>query len=84
MIVLAQLIDFIARLLILIVVIDAVLSFFMPPYHPLRVALGRMINPMLDPIRRAVPPLGMFDISPLILILLIQFLSRVLISLLVR
>ncbi len=84
MIVLAQLIDFIARLLILIVVIDAVLSFFMPPYHPLRVALGRIINPMLDPIRRAVPPLGMFDISPLILILLIQFLSRVLISLLVR
>ncbi len=84
MIVLAQLIDFIARLLILIVVIDAVLSFFMPPYHPLRVALGRIVNPMLDPIRRVVPPLGMFDISPLILILLIQFLSRVLISLFVR
>lgn len=84
MIVLAELIDFIARLLILTVVIDAVLSFFMPPYHPLRVALGRIVNPMLDPIRRVVPPLGMFDISPLILILLIEFLSRVLISLLVR
>ncbi|MEJ5239932.1 MAG: YggT family protein [Anaerolineales bacterium] len=81
---LAQLIDFIARLLILIVVIDAVLSFFMPPYHPIRTALGRIVNPMLEPIRRVVPPLGMFDISPLILILLIQFLSRVLISLLVR
>ncbi len=76
-----QLIRSIANLLILLVVIDAILSFFIPPYHPTRIALGRILNPLLDPIRRVVPPVGMFDFSPLILIILIQIIANLLISL---
>ncbi|MFN3742235.1 MAG: YggT family protein [Anaerolineales bacterium] len=79
---LAQVIALLAQMLILIVIFDALLSFFLPPYHPLREVLGRIVNPMLNPIRRIVPLVGMFDFSPLILILLIEFVSRVLISLL--
>lgn len=79
---LAQVIAFLAQMLILIVILDALLSFILPPYHPVREVLGRIVNPMLNPIRRIVPLVGMFDFSPLILILLIEFVSRVLISLL--
>ncbi len=80
--ILAQLVSLIAQLLILLVIVSAILSFFMPPYHPVRQAIDRIVDPMLAPIRRVVPLIGMFDFSPLILVILIGFLSRVLISIL--
>jgi YggT family protein len=39
---------------------------------------------MLAPIRRLVPPVGMIDFSPMILILLIQVIEVVLVNLLPR
>ena len=56
-----------------IVVASVLLSFFVPPYHPVREALDRILDPFLSPIRRVVPIVGMFDFSPLILLILIQF-----------
>jgi YggT family protein len=44
--------------------------------------VDRLVRPLLDPIRRVVPPLGMFDFSPLILIVLVQVLSNLLVGLL--
>ncbi len=79
---LIQLIRLVAQVLIWIVIASALLSFFLPPYHPLREALDRVVDPMLNPIRRVVPMAGMFDFSPLILILAIDLLSRVLIAIL--
>ena len=72
----AKLINMISQLLILLVFITSILSFFMSPYHPVREALDRLVNPMLAPIRRLVPTMGMMDFSPLILIILIQFIAR--------
>jgi YggT family protein len=63
-----------------LVIVDAVLSFFMSPYHPVRTAIGRIINPLLSPIRRVVPLVGMIDLSPLILIILIEILTYALSS----
>ncbi len=80
--VLANIINTIANLLILIIVIDSVLSYFLSPYNPVRNALDRIVNPLLSPIRRVIPPLGMFDLSPLILIILIEVLSSILRSIL--
>ncbi|MEZ0396990.1 MAG: YggT family protein [Anaerolineales bacterium] len=71
-----------ANLLVLLLIVNAVLSFFVSPYHPIRQALDRLLDPLLAPVRRIVPPVGMFDFSPLVLILVIQVLSYVLISLL--
>jgi YggT family protein len=62
------------------VIIDSIVSFFLNPYHPFRSALDRALNPLLAPIRRIVPLVGMFDLSPLILIILIEILSFALIS----
>lgn len=72
----------VTNLLVVLIILDAVLSYFVSPYQPVRRFLNRIVSPMLNPIRRVVPPLGMFDLSPLILILLIQALSWALINLL--
>jgi YggT family protein len=76
----ANIINIISNLFILIIIADSVLSFFLNPYHPLRVAMDRIVNPFLAPIRRIVPLIGILDLSPLILIILVEILARALIS----
>ncbi len=76
----AFLISIIARILIWTIFISVILSYFLPPYHPVRAALDRVTGPMLNPIRRLMPATGMIDFSPLILILLIQLISVILVS----
>ena len=82
MLILIQAIDWLSRLLILLIVVDVVLSYFMDPYHPVRAALDRFIEPLLSPIRRVLPLLGPFDISPIVLIILVQLISAILIIIL--
>ena len=80
--ILIQIISTLQFLLVLIVIISVILSYFMDPYHPLRRSLDRIVEPMLAPIRRVVPLVGMLDFSPLILIVLIQLIGNLLIRLL--
>jgi YggT family protein len=58
-------------LLIGVVLIAAVMSWVNPatPYAPLFNGLAR---PLLRPIQRVVPPVANFDLSPLVLLLLLQ------------
>ncbi len=79
---LAKLVSIISQLLILLVFIASILSFFMSPYHPVRETLDRLVNPMLAPIRRLVPTAGMMDFSPLILIVLIQLIASAVVNIL--
>jgi YggT family protein len=55
----------------------------MSPYHPVKQALDRIVEPLLAPIRRFVPLIGMLDFSPLILIILLDLVSRALIAFLI-
>lgn len=70
--ILIRLVNVFAQFLILLVVLSSVLSFFLDPYHPVRRSIDNIVAPLLNPIRRVVPLVGMFDFSPLILILLIE------------
>lgn len=72
----------ISRLLIFLVIVQVVISFVLPPYNNFRRLLDRVINPLLNPIRRVVPPLSNIDFSPLILVILIQIFEYLLIQLL--
>jgi YggT family protein len=55
----------------------AILSWFnMDPRSPLIQVLDSVTEPILEPIRRIMPRLGMIDLSPLIAILLLQFVSN--------
>jgi YggT family protein len=66
-----------------IIFVDILVSYFLSPYHPVRKALDSIVQPMLAPIRRLMPPTGMFDLSPLVLIFIIWIVERILISLLI-
>ena len=78
--ILALFIRSLSQLLVLLVIASALLSYFMDPYHPIRRSIDSVVEPMLAPIRRVVPLLGVLDLSPLILIILIQLLSNIIVS----
>jgi len=73
----------ISQLLVLLVIVSVILSYFMDPYHPIRRAIDSVVEPLLAPIRRIVPLIGMLDFSPLILIILIQVVSNLIIRFLI-
>ena len=79
MIILAQVVSIFANIYVWIVIASILLSYFMDPYHPLRQGVDNLVRPLLDPIRKVVPPVGMLDFSPLILIILIQVVSNLLV-----
>jgi YggT family protein len=78
--ILIRLVNVFAQLLILLVILSSILSFFLDPYHPVRRAVDSIVAPLLNPIRRVVPLVGMFDFSPLVLILLIEVLRIALVN----
>ena len=75
-------INIVTQIFIYIVIASALLSFFLSPYHPLREALDRIVDPFLSPIRRVLPLAGTMDFSPLVLVLAVEFLRRILIAIL--
>lgn len=81
--ILITLINALEWILILLVFLSVILSYVMDPYHPVRRGIDRIVQPMLAPIRRVVPLVGMLDFSPLILIILIQLISSLLVRLLI-
>jgi len=70
-----RLVDILANAIVLLVIVSVFLSYVMSPYHPVRRAIEQIVGPLLTPIRRVVPLVGMFDLSPLILIILVEVLS---------
>ena len=74
----------IRNILELLVIVSVILSYVMDPYHPVRRRIDAIVDPMLMPIRRVVPLIGMLDISPIILIVLIRIISNLIINLLLR
>jgi YggT family protein len=82
MTVVIQVVHFAIRILMLLVIVQAVLSYFMSPYDPIRQKIDRLVAPLLAPIRRVVPPVGMIDFSPVILIILLQLIDIILTRLL--
>lgn len=79
---LSQLIYFLSQALIFLIIISVILSYVMDRDHPVRRWVDSIVEPLLNPIRRVVPLVGMLDFSPLILIILIQLITNILIRLL--
>jgi len=79
---LTSLLDIVFRLLTIVVVVDVIVSYFLPPYNNVRIFLDRIVNPMLAPIRRIVPPVQMIDFSPIILLVILQVVQYIVVRLL--
>lgn len=74
-------ISFLCNALAIIIFVRAILSWFaISPYEPIMVFLYRITEPILAPLRRIIPRIGMIDITPviaiIILLLIPQFLAR--------
>ena len=76
------LINLLTQVITLLVLAQAIMSFFVSPFHPVRQSLDRLLDPLYAPIRRILPQTGMIDFSPLVVIILVQIVSRLLISVL--
>jgi YggT family protein len=76
--VLYRFVDLLFTLLTLAIVARVLLSWFrVNPYHPAIQLLYQVTEPILAPLRRVIPPLGMLDISPLVAILFLQFIQQI-------
>ncbi len=69
-----RLLDLLLSVYFFSILLQAVLSWVSPgSYNPLTSLLWRLNEPLLRPVRRVLPPLGGLDLSPLIVLLVIQF-----------
>jgi len=80
--ILIQVVELLSFMLTAIVFLDIIVSFFLNPYHPLRRTLDSVVSPLLAPIRRILPPVGMLDLSPMVLLVIIWVVKQVLVGLL--
>lgn len=77
----AALLDFLLYLYFWLIIIRIVASFFATDsYHPVFPLLMQLTEPVLAPLRRALPPLGPFDLSPLVATLAILLARALLVA----
>jgi YggT family protein len=77
---LADLVDFVLLLYIVLVLVRVVLSFVgADSYHPVVPLVMQLTEPVLKPFRRLIPNVGGIDFSPMVLLLVIT-LARVLVA----
>ena len=50
------------------------------PYNPFVQFLTQVTDPVLEPARRLIPPIGMIDISSLVVLIVLQFLAGALMN----
>ena len=74
-------IDLLFTLLSLAILARVLLSWVrVSPYHPAVELLYRITEPILAPLRRVIPSIGMVDISPVIALILLQIIQEVLVA----
>ncbi len=78
-------IDLLFQALIFAIIARALLSWFnLGPSHPLVRILYDLTEPILAPLRRVIPTIGMIDITPIVAIILLQVIQGLLLQVLPR
>ncbi len=82
---LIQLIDLIFTLLSFAIIANAILSWLpIDRYsNPVARLLDQITAPILEPLRRVIPPIGMMDVTPIVALILLQVLQALIHNLLV-
>ena len=78
----------IIEVLVILIFVEAILANIiafggkLSPYHPLVKFVRAIVNPILAPVRRMIPPYKMhgWDVSPLIMMVVLQVVRNVLVS----
>jgi YggT family protein len=81
---LIRLLDVVFQVLTLLIVVRVILSWVpgLGSDHPAARVVYRLTSPIIDPIRRLMPPAGGLDLSPMIAVLLLWLVQRVLVEVL--
>ncbi|MBE0415327.1 MAG: YggT family protein [Dehalococcoidia bacterium] len=70
-------IGFLCQVLAFIIFLRAILTWFpIPPNNPIVVFLNYVTEPILAPLRRVIPRIGMVDITSLVAIILLIIIAR--------
>ena len=70
---------YLCRILAITILVRAILSWFTVSHYNLPVMLlDDVVRPILSPLQRMVPKLGMFDITPIIAIAILYFIPSIL------
>ncbi|MCS7286764.1 MAG: YggT family protein [Anaerolineae bacterium] len=78
-------VDLFFNLWSLAILVRVFLSWFgVSYYHPVARLIFRITEPILAPLRRVVPPIGMLDITPAVAIVALQIIKGVLLEILGR
>ena len=64
------------QLVMWVLIIRAILSWISQGHNPIEMVLHQLTEPLLAPIRRIIPPMGGLDLSVMIAIIGLIFLSR--------
>jgi YggT family protein len=65
------------QILSLLILVRVLISWFpIDPQNPIMRVLFEVTEPVLGPFRRVIPRIGMFDLSPLAALLVIQFIQQ--------
>lgn len=60
-----------------VILARVLMSWFSPDaYHPVVRAIYAVTEPILGPVRRILPPMGGFDLSPVVIFLVLMYLQR--------
>ena len=77
---LVRFVDLLVTALIIAIVLRAILSWFVPQGdHPVVRVLRDATDPLIVPLRRVIPSIGMLDISPFVAIILLQVVKEIVI-----
>jgi len=58
---------------IVVIFATVVMSWISSPHHPIASVIRSMSEPLLGPVRRMIPPIGMLDLSAMIVLLFLFF-----------
>lgn len=77
---LLQILGFLIYLYSFVVLARVFLSWVpnLDPYHPVVQLLHQLTDPVLEPARRLIPPIGMIDISATVVMLVLWFIANAL------
>ncbi|MEK7273690.1 MAG: YggT family protein [Candidatus Desantisbacteria bacterium] len=82
---LAMLMGMIFKLIYFVLVVRMMLSWVNPdPYNQMVRIIYRITEPILAPFRRIIPPMGMIDISPIVVFLLLSFIEKFVVGVLLQ
>lgn len=72
-----DLIQLIFDIFIFAIIVQAILSWINPdPYNPVSGILSSLTTPILQPVRKILPAMGMIDLSPIVALIGLMFIKR--------